>query len=194
MHIFPMFNTVSSVSPNEAFRKIQSSSGALAFLLHNDAQVFREFYPKEEDYVTLECVWNTGKSMLVERTNTGEIEMQERDNDGEVSVGGNEARYKTIESVLGDDEPTAGNADAERSPHMKETTTEKVDNTLITENPRQKNVSQASSLADTGTSAVSGSLKLTSNVRKVAFVSVKRPVSSTANPTDVPFKRNRNWK
>ncbi|KAK8622880.1 hypothetical protein V6N13_117779 [Hibiscus sabdariffa] len=104
--------------------------------------------------------------VLVERTNTGETEMQEGDNDGEVSVG--------------DDEPTGGNADAERSPrpHMKETTTEKVDNTVITENPRQKNVSQASSLADTGTSAVSGSLKLTSNVSKVAFVSVKRPVPS----------------
>ncbi|KAK8997411.1 hypothetical protein V6N11_020889 [Hibiscus sabdariffa] len=123
--------------------------------------------------------------VLVERTNTGETEMQEGDNDGEVSVGGNEVQYKTIESVrldslLQHDEPTGGNADAERSPrpHMKETTTEKVDNTVITENPRQKNVSQASSLADTGTSAVSGSLKLTSNVSKVAFVSVKRPVPS----------------
>ncbi|KAE8734908.1 Ras-related small GTP-binding family protein isoform 1 [Hibiscus syriacus] len=112
---------------------------------------------------------------------------------------GNEVRYKTIQSVLGDDKPTAENADAEISPHMNETTTdfirdhndedtkqvensaEKADNTVVTKNPWQKTVSQASSLADTGTSAGSSSLKLASNVRKVAFVPVKRPASSTGN-------------
>ncbi|KAL4273004.1 hypothetical protein GQ457_13G002400 [Hibiscus cannabinus] len=202
LDIVPVFNTVSSLSQRKHSVKLN----------HQGIEVFRELYPKKEDYVTLECVWNTDKFVLVERTNTCEIEMQEGDNDGKVSVGGSNAvQYKTIESFLGDDEPTAENADAERSPHMKDSTTdfttdrdnedriqvekfaEEVDNTVITENPGMKNVSQGSSVADTGTSAGSGSLKLMSNARKVAFVSVKRPACSTANqttmnPTDLPSK------
>ena len=63
-------------------------------------QVYREFYPKKEDYVTLECVWNSDKFVLVERTNKCEIELQ-GDNGGEVSAGDNAVRYQTIESFLG---------------------------------------------------------------------------------------------
>lgn len=64
-------------------------------------QVYREFYPKKEDYVTLECVWNTDKFVLAERMNKCEIEMPEGDNGGEVSVGNNAMRYQSIESFLG---------------------------------------------------------------------------------------------
>lgn len=64
-------------------------------------QVYREFFPKKEDFVTLECVWNMDKFVLVERTNRCEIEMQERGNDGEVYAGGNAVQYETIESILG---------------------------------------------------------------------------------------------
>ncbi|XWS11196.1 hypothetical protein CRYUN_Cryun38cG0063300 [Craigia yunnanensis] len=170
-------------------------------------QVYREFYPKKEDYVTLECVWDTDKFVLVERTNKCEIELQEGDNGGEVSAVDNAVRYQTIESFLGDDEPTTEKADAERLHHMKDSSSnlladplikdedrkkvenfaEKVDTAVITEIPG-KNVSKARLLADTGTSASSNSLKVVSSARKVAFVSVKRPASSTANPTDFPSK------
>ncbi|KAE8667327.1 putative sgp1 monomeric G-protein [Hibiscus syriacus] len=198
LDVIPVFNTVSSLSQTKNSVKLNQQG----------IEIFREFYPKKEDYVTLECVWNTDKFILVERTNTCETEIQEEDNDGEVPVGGNEVLYKTIESVLGDDKPTAENADTEISPHMNETTTnfirdhddkdtkqvenfaEKADDTVVTENPWQKTVSQASSLADTGT-AGSSSLKLVSNVRKVAFVPVKRPATSTGNPTDVPSKESK---
>ena len=104
-----------------------------------------------------------------------------------------------------DDEPTTEKADAERLHHMKDSSSnlladplikdedrkevenlaEKVDTAIITEIPG-KNVSQAHLLADTGTSASSNSLKVVSSARKVAFVSVKRPASSTSNPTDPP--------
>ena len=66
--------------------------------------------------------------------------------------------------------------------------TERVDTAVFTETPGLKNVSEAQLLADTGTSASSDGLKVLSNVRKVAFVSVKRPASSTSNPTDPPSK------
>ncbi|MBA0850390.1 hypothetical protein Goshw_029020 [Gossypium schwendimanii] len=203
LDMVPVFNTVSSLSQKKQSIKIT----------HQGIEVYREFFPKKEDFVTLECVWNMDKFVLVERTNRCEIEMQERGNDGEVSAGGNAVQYETIESFLGDnnlihqnvaekvdDEPTAEKADAETSPCMKvsitgitidhdddkmqaENVAEKVD-----ENSELKNVSQAHLVADTSTSAISDSFGVMSNVRKVAFVSVKRPASSPANPTDLPSK------
>ncbi|XVF03928.1 hypothetical protein REPUB_Repub05bG0035700 [Reevesia pubescens] len=196
LEIVSVFNTVCSLSQKKHSVKI----------IHEGIEVYREFYPKKEDYVTLECVWNTDKFLLVERINKCEIEMEEGDNRGEVSVRDNAVRYKTIESFLGDDETTTEKPDAERLPHMKDSTTnlteppiedenrkqvenfaEKVDTAVITEIPGD-NVYQAHSPADTGTSASSDSLKVMSNLRKVAFVSVKRPASSTASPTDLPSK------
>ncbi|XP_022716928.1 uncharacterized protein LOC111275697 [Durio zibethinus] len=197
LDIVSVFNTVCSLSQKKHSVKIT----------HEEIEVYREIYPKKKDYVTLECVWDTDKFVLVERMNKCEIEMQERDNGGEVSVGDNAVLYKTIESFLGDDEPTTEKADAERLPYMKDSTNdlitapliedednkqvgnfaEKLDTAVTTETP-SKNVSQAHLLADTITSASSDGLKGTSNVRKVAFVSVKRPASSAANPTDLPWK------
>ncbi|PPS00650.1 hypothetical protein GOBAR_AA20017 [Gossypium barbadense] len=190
----PVFNTVSSLSQKKQSIKIT----------HQGIEVYREFFPKKEDFVTLECVWNTDKFVLVERTNRCEIEMQERGNDGEVSAGGNAVQYETIESFLGD-EPTAEKADAETSPPMKgsitditidhdgekmqvENVAENGDDAVFLENSELKNVSQAYSVADACTSAISDSLKVMSNTRKVAFVSVKRPASSPANPTDLPLR------
>ncbi|MBA0705588.1 hypothetical protein Golax_017772 [Gossypium laxum] len=103
------------------------------------------------------------------------------------------------------DEPTAEKADAETSPCMKvsitgitidhdddkmqvENVAEKVDDTVFVENSELKNVSQAHLVADTSTSAISDSFEVMSNARKVAFVSVKRPASSPANPTDLPLR------
>lgn len=64
-------------------------------------QAFREFYPKKEDYVSLECVWDTDKFVLVERMDKCEIDFQEGDAGGEVRVGDNAVRYQTIEAFLG---------------------------------------------------------------------------------------------
>ncbi|MBA0606628.1 hypothetical protein Godav_019067 [Gossypium davidsonii] len=195
LDMVPVFNTASSLSQKKQSIKIT----------HQGIEVYREFFPKKEDFVTLECVWNMDKFVLVERTNRCEIEMQERGNDGEVSAGGNAVQYETIESFLGDDEPTAEKADAETSPCMKvsitgitidhdndkmqvENVAEKVDGTVFYENSELKNVSQAHLVADTSTSAISDSFEVMSNARKVAFVSVKRPASSPANPTDLPLR------
>ncbi|KAB2044294.1 hypothetical protein ERO13_D01G064500v2 [Gossypium hirsutum] len=195
LDMVPVFNTASSLSQKKQSIKIT----------HQGIEVYREFFPKKEDFVTLECVWNMDKFVLVERTNRCEIEMQERGNDGEVSAGGNAVQYETIESFLGDDEPTAEKADAETSPCMKvsitgitidhdddkmqvENVAEKVDGTVFVENSELKNVSQAHLVADTSTSAISDSFEVMSNARKVAFVSVKRPASSPANPTDLPLR------
>ncbi|KAK6230326.1 hypothetical protein QUC31_001844 [Theobroma cacao] len=197
LDIVPVFNTVSSLSQRKHSVKIT----------HEGIEVYREFYPKKEDYVTLECVWNTDKFVLAERMNKCEIEMPEGDNGGEVSVGNNAVRYQSIESFLGDDEPTTEKSDTERLTHMKDSMTnlltdtsiegedrrqvekiaEKVDTTVNTECP-SKNTSQDRVLADTGTSASFGSSKVMPGARKVAFVSVKGPVSSTANPIDHPSK------
>ncbi|PPD94964.1 hypothetical protein GOBAR_DD08009 [Gossypium barbadense] len=213
LDMVPVFNTASSLSQKKQSIKITHQGIEVdpwfifdRFLWSGCIEVvYREFFPKKEDFVTLECVWNMDKFVLVERTNRCEIEMQERGNDGEVSAGGNAVQYETIESFLGDDEPTAEKADAETSPCMKvsitgitidhdddkmqvENVAEKVDGTVFVENSELKNVSQAHLVADTSTSAISDSFEVMSNARKVAFVSVKRPASSPANPTDLPLR------
>ncbi|XVE89048.1 hypothetical protein DITRI_Ditri19aG0118700 [Diplodiscus trichospermus] len=191
LDIVPVFNTVTSLSQKKHSVKIADKG----------IEMYREFFPKKQDYVTLECVWDTDKFVLVEKTNKSEIELQ-GDDGGEVSVRDNAVLYQTIESFLEDDEPTTEKVDAERLDHMEDSTgnlladplikdedekkvenlAEKLDTDAITETPG-KNVFQAHLLADTGTSASSDSLKVFSNARKVAFVSVKRPAPSTANPT-----------
>lgn len=39
-------------------------------------QVFREYYPTNKEFVTLECVWDTDKFVLLERTQKSDIESQ----------------------------------------------------------------------------------------------------------------------
>ncbi|XVF77557.1 hypothetical protein PTKIN_Ptkin14bG0054500 [Pterospermum kingtungense] len=91
LDIIPVFNTVRSLS-----QKKQSVN-----ITHEKIEVYREFYPKKEDYVTLDCVWDTDKFVLVERMNKCEINFQEGDTGGEVPVGDNVVQYQTIGSFLG---------------------------------------------------------------------------------------------
>ncbi|OMO80609.1 hypothetical protein CCACVL1_12863 [Corchorus capsularis] len=196
LDLVQVFNTVSSLSQKKHSVKIT----------HEGIEVYREFYPQKEDYVSLECMWNTDKFVLVERMNKCEIEMQEQDNAAEVSIRDNSVRYQSIEFFLGGkknhhDEQTTEKTGIEGLTHVKETMTdpliededrkrvevlaEKVD--TIAETP-SKNLSQAH-FANTSTSASSDGLRVKPSAKKVAFVSVKRPaLSSSANPTDLPSK------
>ncbi|OMP04432.1 hypothetical protein COLO4_09627 [Corchorus olitorius] len=191
LDLVQVFNTVSSLSQKKHSVKIT----------HEGIEVYREFYPQKEDYVSLGCMWNTDKFVLVERMNKCEIEMQEQDNAAEVSIRDNSVRYQSIEFFLGDDEQTTEKTDIEGLTHMKDSMTdpliededrkhvevlaEKVDTAAETPS---KNLSQAH-LANTSTSASSDGLRVKPIAKKVAFVSVKRPApSSSANPTDLPSK------
>lgn len=60
-------------------------------------QVFREFYPTQEDFITLECVWNSDKFELLERTHKSPIASEPMD----VSLETSSVLYQSIESSLG---------------------------------------------------------------------------------------------
>jgi hypothetical protein len=64
-------------------------------------QVFREFYPTNEEFVTLECVWKSGKFVLLERMHKNKTGSQEGDLKEDASLGALTVKYQSIESFLG---------------------------------------------------------------------------------------------
>jgi len=65
-------------------------------------QVFRDFFPVSDDFVTLECVWNSDKFTLHERKHKRKRnESQPEDPNENVSVQTSNVSYNRIESFLG---------------------------------------------------------------------------------------------
>lgn len=79
-----------------------SSFNKIPLLYSLNLQVFREYYPaKEQANTFLECVWQTDKYLLVERTNTSESESQEKGIVEDVSLRSSKILYENIEVLLG---------------------------------------------------------------------------------------------
>lgn len=73
-----------------------------SFFISSDLrQVFREFYPVSDDYVTLECVWKSDKFVLLERKHNRETESQGEDSGGNLYVQTSSVAYNSIGSFLG---------------------------------------------------------------------------------------------
>ena len=64
-------------------------------------QVFRDFYPVSDDFVTLECVWKSDKFILLERKHKRVNESQAVDSGGIVFVQTSNVNYNCIVSFLG---------------------------------------------------------------------------------------------
>lgn len=64
-------------------------------------QVYREFYPVNEEYITLECVWNSDKFELLERSHMSEKKSKEGDWENDLPIRDSAVRYQSIESFLG---------------------------------------------------------------------------------------------
>lgn len=60
-------------------------------------QVFREFYPTNEEFIILECVLKSDKFELLESTHKSEI----ASHDGDLAVGASSVLYQSVESFLG---------------------------------------------------------------------------------------------
>ncbi|KAL7103481.1 hypothetical protein ACP275_08G182200 [Erythranthe tilingii] len=89
-----LYNTVSSLSQKEQTVKLNQEG----------FKVFREYYPiKEEATTMLECIWQTDKYILVEKTYKSEINNQENDRE-DVSLSAPKIQYENIEALLGVDE------------------------------------------------------------------------------------------
>ncbi|KAH8494563.1 hypothetical protein H0E87_021097 [Populus deltoides] len=90
LDVVSVFNMVSSLSQEKQSVKITQEG----------LEVFREYYPTNKEFVTLECVWKTDKFVLVEKTH--KIDVKGRDGGlGDGSIEKSVPRYWTIESFLG---------------------------------------------------------------------------------------------
>lgn len=179
--VVSIFNAVSSIS-----RKRQSAK-----FIHEGVEVYREYYPREEEeYITLACVWETDKMILVEKTEKCEIKGKEAEIRRDVPVRDAAVKYQSIKSFLKDDEPSEmvnlSNATKEGSSIIKAKET----NTLSS--PSTECEAEASSLTQPSSASMKlSSSKLISGAKKVAFVSVKRPAPpspSTATLPNLPSK------
>ncbi|XP_027343869.1 uncharacterized protein LOC113856297 [Abrus precatorius] len=179
-----LFNMVSSLSKTKQSIKIT----------HKGIEVFRDFYPVSDDFVTLECVWKSDKFILLERKYEKENESQVEDSGGSVSVQTSNVHYNSIESFLGDDqlvpERTETVAAAREDPCNGDdmntdllTGTSQIDDKETKCNEEGKNLGATEAhinefSTEVGLQTLSGSStngKLHSCSKKVAFVSIKNP-------------------
>ncbi|KAJ6770578.1 hypothetical protein OIU79_021265 [Salix purpurea] len=190
LDVVSVFNTVSSLSQEKQSVKITQEG----------LEVFREYYPTNMEFVTLECLWKTDKYVLVEKTHKTDV----KGHDGGLGGGSTEKsvpRYWTIESFLADSDSDFEKADedhvAKEGSHEEkqrlfpgrsvesehgnpvEGGVELGDNPIILESPG-KQIPPKDSLA-AKSSSPPGLKVLTPQygARQVAFVSVKRPAPST---------------
>ncbi|KAB5534798.1 hypothetical protein DKX38_017884 [Salix brachista] len=190
LDVVSVFNMVSSLSQEKQSVKITQEG----------LEVFREYYPTNIEFVTLECLWKTDKYVLVEKTHRTDVKGQ----DGGPGGGSTEKsvpRYWTIESFLADSDSDFEKADEDHAAkegsyeekqrlfpglsvesehgNQAEGGVELGDNPIILESPG-KQIPPKDGLA-AKSSSPPGLKVLTPQygARQVAFVSVKRPAPST---------------
>ncbi|PRQ31664.1 hypothetical protein RchiOBHm_Chr5g0037971 [Rosa chinensis] len=184
LDVVSVFNMVSSLSQKKQSVKINQEG----------VEVFREFYPTQEDFITLECVWKSDKFDLLERTHKSQIASPGVD----ISLGTSSVLYRSIESSLGDDE---------MSERPDENHTVELDQVQVMENninllsgpsdgddvklvepcgegsnmedTPSKKLSQEGCLPQVSSSSEASKLK--SGPVKVAFIQIKKPITSSAN-------------
>ncbi|TQD90543.1 hypothetical protein C1H46_023889 [Malus baccata] len=198
LDVVSVFNMVSSLSQKQQSIKI----------IQGGLEVFREFYPTNEEIIILECVWKSDKFELIERTHKNEIATH----DGDLCLGESSVLYQSTESILGDDETIPETADANHSAEkvpvgIKEDKIDLMsglsndgdnsqlvehceDGPDIGENPSENFSEEGSLLTGTSLSSSSDASKLQSGPVKVAFIQVKQPLYSTANTTEIHSKEN----
>lgn len=200
LDVVSVFNIVSSLSQKKHSVKINEEG----------IEVYREFYPVNEEYITLECVWNTDKFELLERSHMSEKKSKEGDWENDLPIRDSAVRYQSIESFLGDDEFSPEKADADRegpikitddktnllaSPSIQSNDVNQVDGGMkvgeisgTSTSPGQKIAQESSLLSTSCPSPSSKLLKAQSGTKKVAFVSVKRPAPATSDTLDFQIK------
>ncbi|XP_020534485.1 uncharacterized protein LOC105632913 [Jatropha curcas] len=194
--VVSVFNMVSSLSQKKQSVKITQEG----------IEVFREYYPSNKEFVTLECLWKRDKFILLERTHKSNTEAQDVDL-GNASVKTSALLYKSIESFLGDDSDTENlkedcTVEEGRIPCIKEDKKDLFAEPSIENENRMEveggvDVELRHNPADGGTTEEKlppeGSLLSTSTspstaktltpksvAKSVGFISIKRPATSEA--------------
>lgn len=191
LDVVSVFNMVSSLSQEKQSVKITQEG----------LEVFREYYPTNKEFVTLECVWKTDKFVLVEKTH--KIDVQGQDGGlGDGSIEKPVPLYRTIVSFLGDSDSDIEKADEDHTAkedsyedkqhlfpgpsvesseqgNQVEGDVELGDNPIISESPGKQLPPDDSLAAKSSSPPSSRVLTPQYGARQVAFVSVKRPAPST---------------
>ncbi|XP_058001359.1 uncharacterized protein LOC110670780 [Hevea brasiliensis] len=191
LDVVSVFNMVYSLSQKKQSIKITKEG----------IEAFREYYPTNKEFVTLECIWERDKFVLLETIQKSEIESQVGVH-GDTSIETSALRYKSIESFLGDDsafEELNEHPAKEGSTYTKEDekdlfpdpSTERENEKEVeggfdlgdnpdAGTPDEKLQPEGDLLATSSSSPRSKPLTPKSSARSVTFVSVKRPAPSTA--------------
>nr|XP_043621071.1 uncharacterized protein LOC122592821 [Erigeron canadensis] len=197
LDVVSVFNMVSSLSHKRQSIKLNQEG----------IDVFREYYPKNEEAVFLECIWETDKFILLERKSEPENKLPGTIENGVVTQGLSAVEYQSIEIILGDNEPVDTIAD--RTPE-KGTTPINMDSLSspegLTNDCKEvgcqsdaKDLSgvQSPSIKTLGPEQLPSSSLLAPSdppvpkpepKKKVAFITVKRPQPSNANDMAFPKK------
>ncbi|XP_031406948.1 uncharacterized protein LOC116215390 isoform X2 [Punica granatum] len=202
LDVVSVFNMVSSLSQERQSVK----------LTQEGIEIFREYYPINRDYVTLECIWETDKYILVERMHKSEIESGAVALDKKDSLAEAPVCYQRIETILEDEEldsiPKMAemNKGAVESPAQSreekielavnscaddkaaEGSQDAEDNLATTRFPEDK-LSAHDGLVTSSTSLTTSDPK--TEPKKVAFVSIKRPLPSKSTDVDLHPKKSR---
>ncbi|KAJ0870191.1 hypothetical protein HanRHA438_Chr11g0497581 [Helianthus annuus] len=189
LDVVAAFNMVSSLS-----RKRQSIK-----LNQEGIEVYREYYPTNEQVVYLECVWETDKFVLLETMIEAENTNSETVNDGVVCQGSSIVEYESIETTLGVNKPADVTVDETCEDDPATVRTDNVSSTdglsndckqveeaedmkdqsgvlePSIKNPEQEQITCSSFPADQDLPKL--------KPKKVAFISVKKPDASNANDT-----------
>ncbi|KAF3453500.1 hypothetical protein FNV43_RR03940 [Rhamnella rubrinervis] len=207
LDVVSVFNMVSSLTQKKQSVKITQEG----------LEVFREFFPTKDEFVTLECAWESDKFVLLEIKHKSEISSHDGDLEGNESLQATSVQYQRLESFLRDelhsksmDEDHAAAAETGLT-HTGEDKTDLCPSPSIGNDVRKVvegslKVGDAPSIAETpaskkfthdglpGSSSSSSSFlssntsKLQSGSRRVAFVSVKNPLTSTSSLRGIQFK------
>ncbi|GMH13077.1 hypothetical protein Nepgr_014918 [Nepenthes gracilis] len=195
LDVVVVFNEVSSLSQRKQSIKITQDG----------VDVFREYYPTMEEFLTLECVWKIDKFVLVEKCS---MKRQEYGNQEVIDPPGTPAiQYQSIEAFLGEDELVSKKAnadsDTEENPSFieeKQTLASpltEADHSKVVEDPLMPQadsglvVPPSKSLDLVGCSPSTGSSssllksKTVSRGRGVAFISVKKPAPPAAGAAEL---------
>ncbi|KAL6202323.1 hypothetical protein ACLB2K_026031 [Fragaria x ananassa] len=193
LDVVSVFNMVSSLSQKKQSVKIN----------HEGVEVFREFYPMQVDFITLDCVWKTDKFELVERTHKSQIASPGVD----LSLGTSSVLYKSIDSSLGG-EIMSGSPDANHTVEHDEV--QAIENNIDFLSGPGDDVklveacAQGSNMEDTPSEELSQEVclpqvpsssqasKLKSGPVKVAFIQIKKPITSSANTSGIHSRETDN--
>ncbi|XP_044472887.1 uncharacterized protein LOC123201441 isoform X2 [Mangifera indica] len=199
LDIVSVFNAVSLLSQKKQSVKIAQEG----------IEVYREFYPANQEYITLESVWSTDKFILLEKSNKSNVNSQEGDSGSKIPVGDSAVPYQSLEAFLGDSEKVNNNRAAAEQPTTNidenkinllaslsddgkpvDSTLKLGENSGTSETPCHELTSEGGLLVVSHSSPSSNPSTVKSGTKKVAFVSVsvKRPAPSTSTSLDQNIK------